>query len=229
MKKCKFLSVLLALVLALSLVSGALAEDAAPEEVTAVDRDTVWSYYDNEKDPLVGTEYEKWNIRTLWARGIFLDSPDWKQAKGSFGAKNGSSTDLGDGFVANTLLNQYKEDGDGIECYFFVTTFQVEDLSRVKQIMGSLYYDDCAVVYLLEVDACVAAGSADGYGKAGQQRNHQQKRKQTGRQMHFLHTRSPFRVFTGLRRHFISTRFPARDIRPLLPPTGIFWKNDLLY
>ena len=148
MKKCKFLSVLLALVLALSLVSGALAEDAAPEEVTAVDRDTVWSYYDNEKDPLVGTEYEKWNIRTLWARGIFLDSPDWKQAKGSFGAKNGSSTDLGDGFVANTLLNQYKEDGDGIECYFFVTTFQVEDLSRVKQIMGSLYYDDCAVVYL---------------------------------------------------------------------------------
>ena len=143
MKKCKFLSVLLALVLALSLVSGALAEDAAPEEVTAVDRDTVWSYYDNEKDPLVGTEYEKWNIRTLWARGIFLDSPDWKQAKGSFGAKNGSSTDLGDGFVANTLLNQYKEDGDGIECYFFVTTFQVEDLSRVKQIMGSLYYDDC--------------------------------------------------------------------------------------
>ena len=90
-------------------------------------------------------------------------------------------------------------------------------------------FGDCAVVYLLEVDACVAAGSADGYGKAGQQRNHQQKRKQTGRQMHFLHTRSPFRVFTGLRRHFISTRFPARDIRPLLPPTGIFWKNDLLY
>ena len=43
MKKCKFLSVLLALVLALSLVSGAQEEDAAPEEVTAVDRDTVWS------------------------------------------------------------------------------------------------------------------------------------------------------------------------------------------
>ena len=44
MKKCKFLSVLLALVLALSLVCGALAEHAAPEEVTAVDRDTVWTY-----------------------------------------------------------------------------------------------------------------------------------------------------------------------------------------
>ena len=58
MKKCKFLSVLLALVLALSLVSGALAEDAAPEEVTAVETDPGCSCSHNLTLPLVVPDSE---------------------------------------------------------------------------------------------------------------------------------------------------------------------------
>ena len=80
-----------------------------------------------KKDPLVGTEYEKWNIRTLWARGIFLDSPDWKQAKGELRREERFLHRFGRRLRGQHPLNQYKEDGDGIECYFFVTTFQVEE------------------------------------------------------------------------------------------------------
>ncbi|MGN0969675.1 MAG: hypothetical protein ACI4OM_02855 [Evtepia sp.] len=73
-----------------------------------------------------------------------------KLAAGPFGAKNGAIADLGDGCTPKTLLNQYKEDGNDIEAYFFVATFTVtaDQLAEAKQILGSLYYDDSAVVYL---------------------------------------------------------------------------------
>ena len=54
---------------------------------------------------------------------------------------------------------------------------------------------NCAVVHLPEADGCVAVCCIHRDGKAEQHRNHQQQGKQTGRQMHFLHTRSPFRIF----------------------------------
>lgn len=122
----------------------------AEEETPVITSDTVWSYWDQETDPVAGTEYEKYNVRTIWTYGAFLGSDTWEQAAGPFGAKNGKIADLGGGCTPKTLLNQYKEDGNDIEAYFFVTTFTVtaDQLAETKQILGSLYYDDCAIVYL---------------------------------------------------------------------------------
>ncbi|MDY4429857.1 S-layer homology domain-containing protein [Evtepia sp.] len=149
-------SLLLVMLFLLSLVPTAFAvaapapaEEETPAEV--VNSDTQWSYWDQETDPVINSEmYQKYPIRILWAYGSLLGDASWKTAAGPFGAKNGAIADLGDGCTPKTLLNQYKEDGDDIEAYFFVTTFTVtaDQLAEAKQILGSLYYDDSAVVYL---------------------------------------------------------------------------------
>ncbi len=151
----RVLSLFLILCLVLALVPTALAAgaEARSTAVTVVDSKTLWNYYDYEEDPVLGTDaYAQYPLIKLWAYGVFLlDSESgWKWGTGSFGAKNGKIADLGGGCTPNTLLNQYKENGDDIEAYFFVTTFDVSDeqLAQTKQVIGSLYYDDSAIVYL---------------------------------------------------------------------------------
>ena len=151
----RVLSLFLILCLVLALVPTALAAgaEARSTAVTVVDSKTLWNYYDYEEDPVLGTDaYAQYPLIKLWAYGAFLlDSESgWKWGTGSFGAKNGKIADLGGGCTPNTLLNQYKENGDDIEAYFFVTTFDVSDeqLAQTKQVIGSLYYDDSAIVYL---------------------------------------------------------------------------------
>ena len=126
--------------------------EPAQTETEVVNSDTLWSYYDKEKDPVEGTDFEKYGLRSIWTYGVYqmTQDPNWTYAAGPFGAKNGQLADLGGGCTPKTLLNQYKEDKTDIEAYFFVTTFDLtaDQLAEAKQVMGSLYYDDCAIVYL---------------------------------------------------------------------------------
>ena len=143
-------SFLLVIVLLLSMAPAVYAGNGG-DGTTVINSDTTWSYWDQETDPVVNSElYQQYPVRILWAYGLFLQDTNWKWAAGPFGAKNGAIADLGGGCTPKTLLNQYKENGDDIEACFFVTTFSVTagQLAETRQILGSLYYDDSAVVYL---------------------------------------------------------------------------------
>lgn len=143
-------SFLLVIVLLLSMAPAVYAGDGG-DGTTVINSDTTWSYWDQETDPVVNSElYQQYPVQILWAYGLFLQDTNWKWDAGPFGAKNGAIADLGGGCRPKTLLNQYKENGDDIEAYFFVTTFSVTagQLAQTRQILGSLYYDDSAVIYL---------------------------------------------------------------------------------
>ena len=143
-------SFLLVIVLLLSMAPAVYAGNGG-DGTTVINSDTIWSYWDQETDPVVNSElYQQYPVRILWAYGLFLQDTNWKWDAGPFGAKNGAIADLGGGCTPKTLLNQYKENGDDIEACFFVTTFSVTagQLAQTRQILGSLYYDDSAVVYL---------------------------------------------------------------------------------
>ncbi|MDD6502755.1 MAG: choice-of-anchor I family protein [Oscillospiraceae bacterium] len=143
-------SFLLVIVLLLSMAPAVYAGNGG-DGTTVINSDTTWSYWDQETDPVVNSElYQQYPVRILWAYGLFLQDTNWKWDAGPFGAKNGAIADLGGGCRPKTLLNQYKENGDDIEACFFVTTFSVTagQLAQTRQILGSLYYDDSAVVYL---------------------------------------------------------------------------------
>lgn len=125
--------------------SAAAAEESTAAESavqTEINAETVWSYTDEGIDPAAGLAN-----RTDWT----LDSYDvsaWKQGTGSFGVKNGAISDLGSGYIPNTLLNQYKEDTTDIEVFFFRTEVEVADVSAVTMIAGNVIYDDSATVYI---------------------------------------------------------------------------------
>lgn len=109
--------------------------------------ETTWRYLDDGTDPAGNSSADGYS-RTSWTTADFDDSA-WKTAKGSFGAKEGAIADLGGGCTPNTLLTQYKSDGStDIEAFFFRTTVNVEDANQIKAIVGSIVYDDAAIVYL---------------------------------------------------------------------------------
>ncbi|MBP3318724.1 MAG: metallophosphoesterase, partial [Ruminiclostridium sp.] len=112
-----------------------------PVTATEVNEDTVWSYLDDGTDPAAES-----TDRTSWAAENFDDS-DWKTSKSSLGAKRGALGEV-DGYTPEYLLNQYKADGSNVEAFFFRTKVNVADASAVKQILGSVVYDDSATVYI---------------------------------------------------------------------------------
>ena len=119
----------------------------------AVDETTQWRYLDNNTDPAGDSAAEGYD-RLSWTKAGYDDS-SWKTAAGTFGAKNGGIANLGAGytdvdFTPSVLLSQYINgaSGDDIPAFFFRTTFQVEDASAVTKLLGELYYDDAAIVYI---------------------------------------------------------------------------------
>lgn len=71
------------------------------------------------------------------------DTGSWATGVGPFGVSA-----AGTGFLdSQTTLNQ-TAGGDSIPAYFFRTTFQVEDASAIRYIVGDLCYNDAAIVYL---------------------------------------------------------------------------------
>lgn len=141
-------------------VAAAETTPAEPSGITtlaaggaAVDETTQWRYLDNNTDPAGDSAAEGYD-RLSWAKAGYDDS-SWKTAAGTFGAKNGAIANLGAGytdvdFTPSVLLSQYINgvSGDDIPSFFFRTTFQVENASAVTKLLGELYYDDAAIVYI---------------------------------------------------------------------------------
>ena len=141
-------------------VAAAETTPAEPSGITtlaaggaAVDETTQWRYLDNNTDPAGDSAAEGYD-RLSWAKAGYDDS-SWKTAAGTFGAKNGGIANLGAGytdvdFTPSVLLSQYINgvSGDDIPAFFFRTTFQVENASAVTKLLGELYYDDAAIVYI---------------------------------------------------------------------------------
>ncbi len=122
-------------------------------ETETVDLTTGWRYLDNNTDPS-GDAATAGYDRLSWTKTDYDDS-GWKTAAGTFGAKNGGIANLGAGytdvdFTPTVLLNQYINgvSGDDTPAFFFRTTFQVKDAGAVTKILGTIYYDDAAIVYV---------------------------------------------------------------------------------
>ncbi len=138
------------LLLAATMTAGlGLASVSADEtaNTTVIDQSTVWYYTDLGEDP-AGNSAEAGYDSTVWAKAGY-DYSNWKSATGSFGAKKGAIADLGSGYIPNTLLTQYEEDGTtDIPSYFFRTNVNVEDPSAITKIEGTVIYDDSATIYI---------------------------------------------------------------------------------
>lgn len=135
------------------------------ELVSVIETGHIWSYLDDNTDPAAGLEnLTDWTLETF-------DTSAWSVGASPFGAKNGA-LDLGNGFLSETLLNQYI-DGDSananVEGYFFATTFEVEDLGLIEEVNGKVIYDDEAIVYLNgnEIAYTVVSSGGSTSGKPG--------------------------------------------------------------
>ena len=156
----RFTSLLLTLLMLINMVPAAYAEESGTETAptpTEINKDTVWSYLDDGADPAGDASAEGYK-RTSWTDADYDDSA-WKTSKGPLGAKRGAIGSV-DGYTPDYLLNQYKEDGTtNIEAFFFRTEIMVGDADAVKQILGTVIYDDSATVYL---NGTKVAGFDDG-------------------------------------------------------------------
>ena len=140
------LSALLSLLLVATMAQPLFQTRAAENDVT-MDGNVTWSYLDDGSDP-AGDSTAAGYDRTSWTKDGY-DVSAWKTATGSFGAKKGQISDLGDGCTPKTLLTQYKADGTtDIEAFFFRTDVTIPDASKVTKISGSVIYDDAATVYV---------------------------------------------------------------------------------
>ncbi len=115
---------------------------AAAEAKQVVNLDTTWKYLDNNTDPAAGL-----GSLTAWTAKDFDDS-SWKEAAGKFGAKRGELTEF-DGVTPTVLLQQYIEGTTtDVPTFFFRTSFNLENISEITSLTGTLYHDDAVAVYL---------------------------------------------------------------------------------
>ena len=108
-----------------------------------------WQYFDEGEDPtlLDGSENQadNWTIRKF-APGM---EEKIKIGQRPFGAKNGYEySSWLFYYVSNTTLKQYFDDSDkNIPSYFFIKTFNLEDVNG-KDLSFNIHFDDAAVVFL---------------------------------------------------------------------------------
>ncbi|WMJ87126.1 S-layer homology domain-containing protein [Anaerocolumna sp. MB42-C2] len=145
MKKMKqFLSLAMATIMIFTPLSvpSVKTKAAVQDKTVLAGSNTTWKYLDDNTDPGEEENPASWTLNTY-------DDGSWKSGKGSFGSKGGSSKELGGGFTADNLLQQYMEGTTtDIPAYFFRTTFNIDSLDDFKELTGELQYDDAAIVYI---------------------------------------------------------------------------------
>lgn len=160
----RYLAALLVTVLTVGMTSTAFPKQT--ETVMAADTETTqtlpldlyakWRYLEDGTDPAGDSTAEDYN-RTCWTLAEFDDS-SWKESEdgveAKFGAKKGVIGSLGtdsDGndITPTILLNHYYEGtSTTIPTYFFRTTFTIENVSEIGYLVGTLLYDDAAIIYI---------------------------------------------------------------------------------
>ena len=148
-------SCLLAFALMLSMLPSTLAVDSQEgnaQAPTQIDDATVWQYLDDNTDPAGDLTAEGYD-RTSWT-AITFDDSGWKTASGTFGGKNTDEGITSDG-AANKLDGIGGADGNSANypTYYFRTTVTIPDASAVTKIIGSIKYDDAAILYINGVRA----------------------------------------------------------------------------
>ncbi|MGN6240659.1 MAG: fibronectin type III domain-containing protein [Cellulosimicrobium cellulans] len=136
--------------LAVSLVGTVLVAATATSTVAADESllstsGTTWRYLDDNTNP-AGTAVDQ----RVWTTTAFDDSA-WKTATGTFGAKRGAATGIGDAFPITTLLTQYiPGTTTDVPTFFFRTDVELTaaDLDGVPAFEGEIVYDDAVIVYV---------------------------------------------------------------------------------
>ncbi|GAB3543622.1 hypothetical protein GCM10027403_38120 [Arthrobacter tecti] len=127
--------------------AGVAAVPAQAAEPILIDSETTsWSYLADNTDPSAGSADP-----LSWTKDSY-DDAGWKDAEGSFGAKNGEATGMGGGYEIDTLLPQYIDNAapPNVPTYFFRTSFDLsaEQLGSFELLQGTAAFDDAMVVYL---------------------------------------------------------------------------------
>ena len=148
-------SYLLVFALILSMVPSAFAAGGSEKETQAsgkIDDATVWRYLDDNSDPAGDPAAEGYN-RTSWTAANFDDS-QWRTASGTFGGKKTDEGITSDG-AKNKLdgIGGADGNGDNYPTYYFRTQVNIPDASAVTKIVGSIKYDDAAILYINGVRA----------------------------------------------------------------------------
>lgn len=139
-------------VLALSLAGAVLATAAttaapasAADESLLSTSGTTWRYLDDNTNPAGADANQR-----VWTTTAFDDSA-WRSATGTFGAKRGAATGIGDAFPITTLLTQYiPGTTTDVPTFFFRTDVELTeaDLDGVPAFEGEIVYDDAVIVYV---------------------------------------------------------------------------------
>ncbi|MDO4272859.1 MAG: metallophosphoesterase [Eubacteriales bacterium] len=103
---------------------------------------TVWKYLDEEQEEFAGS-----GDSTKWTENKF-DASGWKEASGSFGAKNGERKEMGKGNAPNNLLVQYEADDTSSPVYLFRTELIIANPDSIGTLSGEVEFDDAALIYI---------------------------------------------------------------------------------
>ncbi len=110
------------------------------DELQLISATDEWKYLDNNTDPANGN-----SDRTVWTAESF-DTTGWNSAAGPFGSKRGTAN-YSSSRTAATVLNGC-DGANNTPAYFFRTTFHIDSLEGYTKLVGSLEYDDGAIVYI---------------------------------------------------------------------------------
>lgn len=103
---------------------------------------TVWKYLDEGQEEVVEAGYE-----TKWKENKFNIS-DWKEAAGSFGAKDGEQKEMGKGNAPNNLLAHYESGDTANPVYLFRTELTIANPNSIRSLAGKIEFDDAVLVYI---------------------------------------------------------------------------------